>query len=256
VALWRGVGVVAAVFIVRRVLHYATDRPSKEMLFTAVSRDDRYKTKNLIDTAVYRFGDQVGSWTYGPLGAFAVPAAVPLAVAWLIVVVALARGFDKRTTRHKEHRHDPSAEPSCKPRSPPVRSPTRVACARPPPRKLKILILGGTGFIGPALVEAARPRGHTLTLFNRGKTNPGMFKDIEQLHGDRDGQLDSLKDNKWDAVIDDSGYVPRHVRLTAELLKPSVPTYVFISTTRDCARPARNSIGEDRQSPDARDELV
>jgi 2'-hydroxyisoflavone reductase len=99
-----------------------------------------------------------------------------------------------------------------------------------PAKKLKILILGGTGFLGPALVEAARPRGHTLTLFNRGKTNPGMFADIEQLHGDRDGKIDTLKDRKWDAVVDDSGYVPRHVRLTAELLKPNVPTYVFVST--------------------------
>jgi len=99
-----------------------------------------------------------------------------------------------------------------------------------PAKKLKILILGGTGFLGPALVEAAGPRGHTLTLFNRGKTNPGMFANIEQLHGDRDGKIDTLKGRSWDAVIDDSGYVPRHVRLTAELLKPKVPTYVFVST--------------------------
>ncbi len=98
------------------------------------------------------------------------------------------------------------------------------------PKKLKILILGGTGFLGPALVEAAEPRGHTLTLFNRGKTNPGMFPNIEQLHGDRDGKIDALKGRKWDAVIDDSGYVPRIVRLSAELLHKSVPKYVFIST--------------------------
>jgi 2'-hydroxyisoflavone reductase len=96
--------------------------------------------------------------------------------------------------------------------------------------KRRILILGGTGFLGPALVEAARPRGHTLTLFNRGKTNPGMFPDIEQLHGDRDGQLDALRGRSWDAVIDDSGYVPRVVRQSAELLAPSVGQYVFIST--------------------------
>lgn len=115
------------------------------------------------------------------------------------------------------------------------------------PRKLKILILGGTGFLGPALVEAAKPRGHTLTLFNRGKTNPGMFADLEQLHGDRDGKIDSLKDRKWDAVIDDSGYVPRHVRLTAELLKPSVPTYVFISTISVYSD--EKTIGQDESGP-------
>jgi AAA family ATP:ADP antiporter len=97
VALWPGVWVVAAMFVGRRVLHFAVDRPSKEMLFTAVDRDDRYKTKNLIDTAVYRLGDQVGSWTYPLLGAFAVPAAIPLAVVWLGVNVLLARGFEART---------------------------------------------------------------------------------------------------------------------------------------------------------------
>jgi 2'-hydroxyisoflavone reductase len=94
----------------------------------------------------------------------------------------------------------------------------------------KILILGGTGFLGPALVEAARGRGDEVTLFNRGKTNPGRFTDVEQLHGDRNGQLDALKGRKWDVVIDTSGYVPRIVRMSAELLAPSVERYVFVSS--------------------------
>ncbi len=92
------------------------------------------------------------------------------------------------------------------------------------------LILGGTGFIGPAIVEAAQPRGHRLTLFNRGKTHPHLFPDIEKLHGDRDGKLDALKGRTWDAVIDTSGYLPRIVKMSAELLAPSVKHYVFIST--------------------------
>jgi 2'-hydroxyisoflavone reductase len=95
---------------------------------------------------------------------------------------------------------------------------------------MRILILGGTGFLGPALVEVARAKGHTLTLFNRGKTHPGLFPDIEQLHGDRDGKLDALKDRKWDAVIDTSGYVPRIVRDSALLLQKAVSRYLFIST--------------------------
>src|SRR5262249_35882844 len=111
------------------------------------------------------------------------------------------------------------------------------ACAAAPksaptvarPRK-KILILGGTGFLGPALVEAARPRGHTVTLFNRGKPNRGSLADAEQLHGDRDGHLDALRGRSWDAVIDDPGYVPRVVQQSVDLLAPSVPHYVFIST--------------------------
>lgn len=97
-------------------------------------------------------------------------------------------------------------------------------------RPMKLLILGGTRFLGPALVEAARARGHALTLFNRGKSNPGLFPDVEQIHGDRDGRIQGLAGRRWDAVVDTSGYVPRVVRMSAELLAPSVERYVFIST--------------------------
>ena len=97
-------------------------------------------------------------------------------------------------------------------------------------RPLRILVLGGTKFLGVHVVEAALKRGHSVTLFNRGKTNADLFPQLEHLKGDRDAQLDSLKGKKWDAVIDDSGYVPRHVKLSAELLAPNVQRYVFIST--------------------------
>jgi 2'-hydroxyisoflavone reductase len=100
----------------------------------------------------------------------------------------------------------------------------------PIPKKKKILILGGTGFLGPALVELAQPRGHTLTLFNRGKTRPELFPQVEKLQGDRDGNLKALEGRKWDAVIDTSGYVPRLVKASAALLAPNVEQYVFIST--------------------------
>ncbi len=93
-----------------------------------------------------------------------------------------------------------------------------------------ILILGGTGFLGPHVVDAARARGHTVTLFNRGKTNPGLFPDVEKLHGDRDGHLEALAGRAWDAVVDPSGYVPRIVRASAKLLAPNIGHYVFIST--------------------------
>jgi 2'-hydroxyisoflavone reductase len=98
----------------------------------------------------------------------------------------------------------------------------------------KILILGGTGFLGPALVEVAQARGHTLTLFNRGKTRPTLFPDIEKLHGDRDPKkepgIKALEGHAWDAVFDDSGYFPRMVRASAELLAPNVKHYVYISS--------------------------
>jgi 2'-hydroxyisoflavone reductase len=107
---------------------------------------------------------------------------------------------------------------------------TKERGAPQPVAKKSILILGGTGFLGPALVELARPRGHTLTLFNRGKTRPHLFPEVEKLQGDRDGNLEALADRRWDAVIDTSGYVPRVVRASAELLAPNVEHYVFVST--------------------------
>jgi 2'-hydroxyisoflavone reductase len=94
----------------------------------------------------------------------------------------------------------------------------------------KILVLGGTGFIGPHVVDAARARGHTVTLFNRGKTHPKLFPDIEKLRGDRNGTFGALKDRTWDAVVDTSGYVPRIVKQSVELLAPRVGHYVFVST--------------------------
>jgi 2'-hydroxyisoflavone reductase len=99
---------------------------------------------------------------------------------------------------------------------------------------MKLLILGGTAFLGPQIVENALARGHELTLFNRGRTNPHLFPDLEKLKGDRDPQNDdglkALEGRAWDAVIDTSGYVPRHVKASAELLGPRVRQYVFVST--------------------------
>ena len=95
---------------------------------------------------------------------------------------------------------------------------------------LRILILGGTGFIGPHMVREALRRGHEVSLFNRGRTNSTLFPDLELLVGDRDNQLDALKGRRWDAVIDNSGYVPRHVADSARLLSGNADHYVYIST--------------------------
>ena len=98
------------------------------------------------------------------------------------------------------------------------------------PRPLRILVLGGTRFLGPHTVKYALTRGHEVTLFNRGRSNPHFFPDLVKLKGDRNGDLASLETGEWDAVIDTSGYVPRVVDLSAELLKDRVQQYVFIST--------------------------
>lgn len=120
--------------------------------------------------------------------------------------------------------------------------------------KKKILILGGTGFLGPALVELAQPRGHTVTLFNRGKTQPHLFPDVEKLQGDRDGNLKALEGRKWDAVIDTSGYVPRLVRASAELLAPNVEQYLFVSTISVYKDMSRSGIDEDAAVATVEDE--
>lgn len=100
---------------------------------------------------------------------------------------------------------------------------------------MNILILGGTHFLGRHLVNAALERGHSLTLFNRGRTNPDIFPpnkfpQIESIRGDRTFSLDALADRQWDLVIDTSGYHPRDVLLSAETLEERVGRYLFIST--------------------------
>lgn len=95
---------------------------------------------------------------------------------------------------------------------------------------MKLLILGGTVFLGRALTESALARGHTVTLFNRGQHNADLFPELDKLRGDRNGDLDALKGRQWDAVIDTCGYVPREVRASAELLADAVGHYTFIST--------------------------
>jgi 2'-hydroxyisoflavone reductase len=95
---------------------------------------------------------------------------------------------------------------------------------------MKILFLGGTQFVGRHMVEAALARGHEVTLFNRGVTNPGLFPQVELLRGDRDGHMDALEGRRWDAAVDVNGYVPRLVRDSAVLLKGSVGQYIFVST--------------------------
>ena len=98
-------------------------------------------------------------------------------------------------------------------------------------KPLRILILGGTGFTGPFQVRYAVERGHKVTVFNRGKTHPGEVpKEVEQLIGDRNGQLDALKNGKWDVVIDNPTSAPVWVRDAAQILKGNVDRYVFIST--------------------------
>jgi 2'-hydroxyisoflavone reductase len=131
--------------------------------------------------------------------------------------------------------------PAPPPSAPPLPRPPEAA-----PKK-KILILGGTNFLGPQLVEVAKARGHTLTLFNRGKTNPQLFPDIEKLRGDRKESLKALEGRKWDAVIDTSGFVPRIVKASATLLAPNVGQYVFISSIS--AIKDTSKLGIDESSP-------
>jgi 2'-hydroxyisoflavone reductase len=95
---------------------------------------------------------------------------------------------------------------------------------------MRILIIGGTRFLGRQLVESALARSHEVTLFNRGKSNPDLFPQLETILGDREKDVEKLKGRIWDAVIDVAGYLPRIVRLSAEVLKDNVSRCVFISS--------------------------
>jgi 2'-hydroxyisoflavone reductase len=112
---------------------------------------------------------------------------------------------------------------------------------------MKVLVLGGTVFLGRHITEVLLQRGHDITLFNRGEHNPDLFPDVEKLRGNRDGGLDPLRDRTWDAVVDTCGYVPRVVRASAELLHQHVDRYVFVSTLSVFA--SEGTVGQDESAP-------
>jgi 2'-hydroxyisoflavone reductase len=95
---------------------------------------------------------------------------------------------------------------------------------------MRLLIIGGTIFLGRHLVEAARVRGHTLTTFSRGRHNPEIHPDVEKLRGDRNGDVRALRGRTWDAVIDTCGYVPGGVRRVIEVIGENISHYTFISS--------------------------
>jgi 2'-hydroxyisoflavone reductase len=95
---------------------------------------------------------------------------------------------------------------------------------------MKLLVLGGTKFLGRHVVAHALADGHEVTTFTRGQTNPDLWPQVESLRGDRDGDLAALHGRTWDGVVDPSGYVPRIVRQSAELLRDAVQRYVFVSS--------------------------
>ena len=121
---------------------------------------------------------------------------------------------------------------------------------------MKILILGGTKFLGRYLVDAAIAAGHEVTLFNRGKTNPTLFPDVEMILGDREQDVDRLAGREWDAVIDVAGYLPRIVRLSAEALKDSVKKYVFISSISVYSEFSKVGINEEDPVGKLEDETI
>jgi nucleoside-diphosphate-sugar epimerase len=121
---------------------------------------------------------------------------------------------------------------------------------------MNILILGGTIFLGRALVEEAKRRGHTVTLFNRGLTNGSLFPKVEKLYGYRDSDLDALQGRQWDAVIDTCGFVPRVVRKSVNLLARSVGQYVYISSISVYADTSQPGMKEDAPTVRLETEIV
>jgi 2'-hydroxyisoflavone reductase len=122
---------------------------------------------------------------------------------------------------------------------------------------MKVIVLGGTGFFGPHLVEALLAKRHEVTLFNRGKTNPQLFPNLEKLQGDRDPNkgegIKALEGKRFDACIDNSGYFPRMVKASAETLaKNGLKQYVFISSISAIAEEAMEKGNVDETAPVAK----
>jgi 2'-hydroxyisoflavone reductase len=110
---------------------------------------------------------------------------------------------------------------------------------------VRLLILGGTLFLGRHIVESALARGHDVATFTRGETNPDLFAGIvERLRGDRDGDLSALAGRRWDAVVDTSGYVPRVVGASASLLAHGADHYTFVSSGSVYADVSREGVDE------------
>lgn len=112
----------------------------------------------------------------------------------------------------------------------------------------RILLLGGTGFLGPHFVGASLARGHSITLFHRGKTGVDLFPNVEHVKGDREsGDLSGLKGREFDVVVDTSGYVPSHVEQSASMFAATAKRYVFVSTVSvyDESGDAKTELGED-----------
>ena len=116
---------------------------------------------------------------------------------------------------------------------------------------MRLLILGGTGFLGRHLVAAARARGHELTLFDRGRTAPGEVQGAERLYGEREGDLAALAGRSWDAVVDASGFTARAVAATAEALAGRADHYVFVSSVSAYADPGATGLREDAELAEA-----
>jgi 2'-hydroxyisoflavone reductase len=110
-----------------------------------------------------------------------------------------------------------------------------------------MLVLGGTGFIGPHMVEYALERGHEVTLFNRGRTDPHLFPEAEKLIGDRNDDLTALEGRQWDVCMDNNANIPRWVRQSTEILKDSVQHYVYVSSLSVYSDSA--TVGQDETGP-------
>jgi 2'-hydroxyisoflavone reductase len=121
---------------------------------------------------------------------------------------------------------------------------------------MKLLVLGGTVFLGRHIVDIALQRGHEVTLFNRGQHNADLYPEVEKLRGDRNGDLEALQGRKWDAVVDTCGYIPRVVRDSAELLADAVEHYTFISSISVYADSSKPGIAEDYPVAKLEDETV
>ena len=112
---------------------------------------------------------------------------------------------------------------------------------------MRILMIGGTRFVGRHIVDAALAAGHDVTVFHRGQTGPELFPQVDRRTGDRNGDLSELAEGSWDATVDTCAYVPRHVSSLADALGDRAGRYLLISSVSAYATPEAPGYTEDAE---------
>jgi 2'-hydroxyisoflavone reductase len=122
---------------------------------------------------------------------------------------------------------------------------------------MKVLIIGGTKFVGRAIIDVFLAKGYSITMFNRGKTNPDLYKSkVTLIKGDREKDIEKLGEQNWDVVIDTCGYLPRVVKMSVDFLKNKTEKYVFVSSVSVYSSKNKKNVDEQAELATLKDVIA